>query len=240
MGIIHPIGFFGAQAVEPNSHSLDLATSAYAYKSSPVGIDYVTELTIELWVNPDTLPSSGNSVGLVGRNSITAATRFYLVLANVSGTYYLRLHFTDTSPTNHYVEQDVPSLSTGTWTHLACALAGTSSIRTGYFYKNGSSIGSDPQAISGQLSSTGTTLRIGADWSGGGVGGYDGHVDDVRIWAGARSSGDISANYDRQLNGNETDLDCYYKFNNSYDDETSNGNDLTAYSTQSFETDVPF
>jgi hypothetical protein len=68
----------------------------------------------------------------------------------------------------------------------------------------------------------------------------DGLMDEVRVWNDVRTAQEISDNYEKEISGGSANLQGYWKLNNNYTDETSNGNDLTASGSPVFSTDVPF
>ena len=69
---------------------------------------------------------------------------------------------------------------------------------------------------------------------------FDGQIDDVRVWNTAISTTAMNANFETELQGNESNLIAYYKLNNSYSDQTSNGYNLTGVNSPTFPTTVPF
>jgi hypothetical protein len=139
------------------------------------------------------------------------------------------------------------TLTIGTWFHLAFVLTPANSIGTKFeVFVNAASQGN------GTTNVVGTTPTSIVDLSvelGLGLNGdptflettyaFDGYFDDVRIWSEARSQANIAANYQTELSGSETNLQAYWKLNNSYSDSTSNGNTLSASGSPSFSTDIP-
>jgi Concanavalin A-like lectin/glucanases superfamily len=69
---------------------------------------------------------------------------------------------------------------------------------------------------------------------------FDGKIDDVRLWGIARSASNILVNWQRELAGNESNLNGYWKFDNNYLDTSPNGNNWTPSGIPSFSTDTPF
>ena len=60
-------------------------------------------------------------------------------------------------------------------------------------------------------------LLIASDSDNGCIGSLDdylyGQIDELRIWNDVRTTSEISANMTSELNGNESNLVGYYKFN---------------------------
>jgi RHS repeat-associated protein len=81
-------------------------------------------------------------------------------------------------------------------------------------------------------------VGIGCDYDASTIGhNYDGLIDDVRIYNTL-----ITDFSDQQELGSPyaSTTKAYYKLNNTYADETTNNNTLTATNTPTFSTSVPF
>jgi FlaG/FlaF family flagellin (archaellin) len=88
----------------------------------------------------------------------------------------------------------------------------------------------DSDEFSGNIDSE-SPLTIGRVYTGthGGTDGnlfFSGKMDELRIWNYARGADDIFNNMDNELNGDESGLVAYYKFN----DETNLGRDYSTWS----------
>ncbi len=106
------------------------------------------------------------------------------------------------------------SVSADTWTHIAVSYDANADTMT--FYKDGTQVGSSVSVAS--VGDTNTDpLFIGRDSQGRYV---DGQMDEVRIWSDARTADEISANYQKQLAGNENNLQAYYRFDDDPDGTT--------------------
>ncbi len=154
------------------------------------------DFTIEAWVYPTSAvfsriifiqssTSSFASVSTGGTNTI-----YFYVVAGGS-TYSLA--------TDAAIPQN-------TWTHVAARW--TASTLTPEVYFDGVL----QAGIAGGGSSTGTNgMSIGA--KPGGSQYFSGQVDEIRIWKTARTACEISINYQSTLNPADTNLVCYYDFN---------------------------
>ena len=60
------------------------------------------------------------------------------------------------------------------------------------------------------------------------------------MWSDIRTASEIADNAGVELTGSEGNLVGYWKLNNDYTDETSNGNDLTASGSPVFSTNIPW
>lgn len=223
-----------------NSHSLDLEASSSQYASisdaSQTGLDSDNSFTYECWVKFESLPSSGNRMAFGSKYQATGDNRsWWFVLVNDSGTnkWEMRTCGNGTCSMFTGLQVTASSLSTDTWYHVAMTYnSGTLEV-----FLDGNSEGTD---TGGQtLVNTSAGFSIGSSDSNGST--YlDGLIDDVRYWDDVRTATEINDNLGKELVGNETNLQGYWKLNNDYTDETSNGNDLTASGSPVFSTDVPF
>ncbi|WP_055446591.1 LamG-like jellyroll fold domain-containing protein [Lacinutrix mariniflava] len=117
------------------------------------------------------------------------------------------------------------------WHHWSCVYNITDNSRE--VYQDGVLVGSD----SGVVPYTGSgILQIGAKNSNQYL--FNGDLDDIRIWDVAKTADQINAGKNCELQGNETGLIAYYKFNQGLDandntsvtiltDATSNANNGT-------------
>jgi len=149
-----------------------------------------------------------------------------------------RLSAGNYSPWNQV--QDPTPITFGQWINVAVTYDATS--QTMRLYKNGALVS---QATGVNPLSSSNPLLI-ASYTGGGNT-LGGRLDDVRIWNYARSATEIADNYSSCLNGNETGLLAYYRFedgtgsaiatdltNNNYHATLVNMNPSTAWVTSGF------
>ena len=97
------------------------------------------------------------------------------------------------------------------------------------FYTDGSSVASSltfGSAIGATLKDSTAAFQIGTDGHVGGP--LDGIFDEVSVWNITLSAANITSYYNSCLNGDETGLVGYWRFENDYADTTANNNDLTA------------
>ena len=71
---------------------------------------------------------------------------------------------------------------------------------------------------------------------------YKGYLDEMRMWNSAKTLTEINANKESELNGNETNLAYYYKFNDALTcDRIDSTNTLTEiFGTITYSTNTPF
>lgn len=222
----------GTTSIGGNTGSLDYEVNSaqYTYHDDASAFDITGSMTIEAWIKPETLVSA---MGIVSKTresgSDPSAYAFYIATPSTWGF---------TSNLQGFEVPLTSGLATSTWAHIATVYDATTNKAE--FFLNGLSVGttsvfsSDPQNDSFRI-------RIGTYGSDGSVGsaGYDGLMDDLRIWNTARTQAEIMANKDSQLTGAESGLAAYYKFDQSYADSTANANDLTAVNNPVFSTVTP-
>ncbi|OOZ47463.1 LamG domain-containing protein [Solemya velum gill symbiont] len=173
-----------------------------------------SDFTIETWVKSTV---TGVSQGLVtARNTATSSTTngegkrylFFIDSTNKAGLY---INLGNPEEATLYSTTDVAD---GSWHHVAVV---RKDVRTVELYVDG--LLEDSDTISG---STETSVIINQDVTIGC--GYfpspattsnflTGQMDELRIWHEARTQSQISGYKNRELHGNETNLEAYYKFN---------------------------
>jgi len=195
-------------------------------------------MTVEAWVKLSTLPS-GSSVThtIVGKyNGSSDRSYIFGIWKNGSGTLGMIVTLSVTGSVV-YAFDKAYTFATDTWYHVAFVYTAASAQIE--FFVNAVSQGTVTQAGCTSLFNGTADFNVGA-FNNGAAEWWNGKLDEVRIWNTARTSSEISANYTRELAGTDSGLAAYYKFNNSYNDLTSNANHLSASGSPIFSTDVPF
>ncbi len=119
------------------------------------------------------------------------------------------------------------SMVPGHWYHVALVVDATNHIAT--MYINGVADGSVSFTSYADPRKTSAPLFIGARNYFGqnfGVENWDGKIDEVRIWNIARSSSQINSAMNHTLNGTETGLVGYWKFDDTGAQTTNDGTSL--------------
>jgi hypothetical protein len=162
--------------------------------------DFGDGMTIEAWVKPTSLATSG-SYAAIARGAFADG-------GGGGGSWVLALRNTDhtdvglsgCTPGCDAVRSGPGGLVVGEWQHIAGQYDGT----TIQLYRNGQFVDSTP--LSGDLSNFGF-LILGL-WTDS----FHGLIDEVRVWSTPKGPFDIDADYDRVLSGNEVGLVGYYRF----------------------------
>ena len=168
--------------------------------------DYVTaninlpteDFTYSAWVKFNTVSRKESIFSVGGNNEL-------IIIKNTDGKLAVWI---DGS------EKIVESSATDTdWHHITLTRSGVNAT----LYRDGVSIGSSASVTSSALSLGSCDLLIGSDSDSGCNGSLDdyldGQIDELRIWNDVRTTSEISANMTGELNGNESNLVGYYKFN---------------------------
>ncbi len=153
--------------------------------------------TKEAWINADFFVSPGNL--LSGTNNALYTPGGQLSSGHV-------FPFT--------AVQDPVAMVTGTWYHVAVTYDSVTNQMK--LYKNGVQVG----ATATVTPYTAVPLSIGAyegDFE------FAGYIDEVRLWKVVRSVGEIAANMNCQLTGDEPGLLAYYDFNQGADNGDNTG-----------------
>jgi hypothetical protein len=229
----------GSHADEPNPATSEIdnfanltisptAKQGFFRSSSTLLNSSTGSFTVEAWVNPS--------------ESLTATTGYVFLkqdsvafnLNNLRPEAALQSGSWATYTSNYY-------LRTNEWQHLAYVKsAGTLSI-----YVNGALVYQVTGVAANVLTST-SIVGIGANsWNGTAnqstpaANFYAGGIDEVKVWAGARSQSEIQSSMNTKVSSSATNLIGYWDFNGTGStttlfDRTSNGNDLTINASPTF------
>ncbi|MEQ8605710.1 MAG: LamG-like jellyroll fold domain-containing protein [Rhodospirillales bacterium] len=189
------------------------------------------DVTVEMWINPSTLKNAhlltfGSAQELVDHNVLYG-------LEMQSGGQ-LRFFHEDADLNNIVPTTGAGTISAGEWAHVA-AVRDTNAGEVS-FYVNGELI--DTIAYSGEAAGgSESQLLFGAlDLTSD----YEGQMDEVRVWNGARTASEIADNYQRKFNDAEiaqaSELVGYWDFDEknadgAYADLTGNGANAAPAST---------
>lgn len=209
-----------------NTHSIAFAkaSSQKASDTNTTGLNITGDATWEFWLKFASRTTTASLIN--GYDGSNTPYQIYATTTNL-GFYYIGSGGSQ-AITNAW------STTNGVWYHVGVTITGT----TLKFVVDGTQLGSDKTLTATRVASGTMQVHIGANAVGAQA--TDGRMDDVRIWNTGRTVTEINDNKSTELVGNETNLQGYWKLNNSYVDETSNGNDLTGVNSPTFPTDPAF
>ncbi len=214
-------------------------TNDYALTATDI-IGTGTSYTKEAWIRVPTVDLGNSAYNFLSQNN--GASALYIFQGHVVS-----------GQNSAYPPQvtDPSALVANTWYHVAVTY--NEATHTMVLYINGSAVST---ATSVNSITSGAQLAIGATYAGYYGYTFNGDMDEVRIWDYARTSGEISANYQCTVPPNSPGLTAYYDFNqgtaggdntaiSKLIDRTANGNDATLnnftlnFSSSNFISDAP-
>lgn len=219
-----------------NTHAADLEVdSSQGFTASDsASLSLTGDLTLEMWLKLESQPGSGVVNNLIHKWTGGGDQRAYRFRYNDNGgtkRFSFQNSSDGTTPGSSIAHVNF-ELVVGSLTHVACVYD--------------ASAGSWELFINGRSEGTGTGMETSifdstAIFIIGGPGvEYDGVIDDIRIWSETKTATQLADSSSKELAGTETNLEAYWKLNDSLLDETSNNNDLTNLNSTSFVTELPF
>ncbi len=154
--------------------AVQLTPTSVIHGDEHLGLDLTTALTMEAFVNVASSPSPAPRAGIIDNNNqygmwVSANMRPYCTVGSttVSG----------------------PTIADGTWTHVACVFDNL----TYRIFVDGALFGTVNRQVPAPITGVDGT-NLGQDCTAGGSGDpLTGRLDEVRIWASARSAEQIAA-----------------------------------------------
>lgn len=217
-----------------NTYSMDFESGSTQYASADdsASLSITGNLTLECWVRFESLPGAGTSMSMVSKYAASNIS-YEFNLYNGAGTYYLNgiTSADGTATTDNSVTWSTPLVNT--WYHVAMVV--TVGSKTEYFV-DGVQVGAD-QTAPAAIFNGNAALTIGGRLT---TIPFDGLIDEVRIWAVAKTAAELAAAKDDHVAVDSANLNAYYRFNNNALDETANNNDLTLVNTPVYSATVPF
>ena len=231
------------------THALDLEASSSQYASitdaSQTGLDLSGDNTISFWVKAESLPTSGNLVGLITKDGVgSTSNRSYAVdLHNDAGTQEIRMYMSQAADGLTYTEISFAyELQIGMWMYVAITtdISVPASSRCELFI-NGSSQGngSSVEGLGGASSIFNGNAPFVIGRYDGGTSYFDGQIKDVRVFNDVRTPSEIRSDAHTE-NVSDANLQGEWNLNNDYTDSSGNGNTLTPSGSPTFSTNVPW
>ncbi len=229
IGLFNPAGVYGSE----NTHSLKLSTLESASINTPDSLlpDLVDDLTIELWVKPESLVSNHAFVSKWDSDGDNLSFGFrYLSEREV-----LSFHTSSDGVTPYWFGEVPYSLSVDEWQHLAVSF--DRSQGAAHFFVNGVLVG-EKSGFPSIIYNSVADLNIGSTQAGREEN-FNGLIDEVRIWSTTKTAEDILASMFTQVMQDEEGLAARWSLNESLGDSLGAAN-LISSNVPSFSTDVPF
>ena len=188
-----------------------MSTDDYVNCGDIDDIDGIGKLTIEAWVNWQTLDLLSTIVAK--RNNHSDKIQFGLGQSGSGDTDDIKIQIGTGVLGYGYTSGDI--ISTGTWYHVAMVFDGAQAADTDRlkFYLNG---------VQQTLTYTGTlpatmcdnsaAVTIGNETTNPTITNIDGQIDELRIWSTARSQTQLQDNMNSQVAGSQSGLVVYYRF----------------------------
>lgn len=201
-------------------------STQYGSKSSPSGITFTDDFTVEMWIKVDSYNSVQQKI--MGRGS--GSDSWFVPITNGLVGLWAYDSVWDGITT-------ISPIPLGRWVHFAAWI--NFSAQTGGIYIDGLSVGVTND-IHGDVSSVPQVGNLEIGRYARQTGQYfDGELADVRLWSDIRTPTEIQDNMYQQLVGNEANLVGYWKLNGDWNDSSSNANHLTPNGSPTFVTDNP-
>ncbi len=180
--------------------------------------------TVEAWIYVES--DGGADVGRIFDKGVWA-----LITSAESGSV-CRLIFTHACATTAGTWQTDQIIPLNTWTHVAVGWNASDPTTPPFMYINTVAVALTETStpVGARTTDASYTLYVGNNSAG--ERGFDGNIDEVRLWSDLRLPQELIDNYLKELIGTEADLQLYYQFyeggGETAHDRTANANDGTA------------
>lgn len=225
-----------------NTYSLELvrssSQSASITDAAQTGLDITGDICIEAWIKTEATVPGGGAYGIASKRGSVTTQSYYARLLS-SNRIEFAFSQDGTGATDSYVQTGTSAYTDGEWVHIAITADVSAGANGIIVYVNGVSqsltiLGNDGTSIYNSNS----PFVIGSELGGSNY--FDGRIQEVRVWNDIRTAREIRENMYVQLEGTESNLQGYWRFNLGAGDETSNNNDLTLNNSPVFYQDIPF
>lgn len=228
-GISNMNGLVEVYDPKSQSHSVKLdGTDDYLaiLDGDQTSLEGMSDITMEAWVNLESVPPLDNTqVQVISKDRGGIERQYYISFQKTGSTDEISARFQTVSGPSTAIYAWTPILDT--WFHIATTRdATTGEVRV---FLNGTQYGATHFGTVGSIEADSIAdFHIGArDSTGGDIQHLNGLVDEVRVWNTIRSQTEINENKNVKLLGTEAGLVGYWNFDDGFNDETANDNDLT-------------
>lgn len=178
------------------------ASSQYVDMGNNINLEYNTDFTLSIWVNPTTIAGGASMMGKLKGSS--PYTGYNISHTDTSGK--IRFQLINTYGSN-YIEVDTSAVqvSVGSWTHIAIVYNGSGGHDTShlhlYFNGTSASFAINANSLSASTSHS-DSFKIGFD----GFTNYNGKLDEASVWNTNLGPSQITELYN---SGTPTDLSIH-------------------------------
>lgn len=228
------------------TQSLDLERSSnqQASAADSASLSITGDITIEGWVNPESLPSSGTVWGLFTKDDLNTQRSYGVDMYNNAGSQKIRMFMSQNTGGTIWTEITFTyALSTATWTHVAIVttIANATATRCELFINGvsqGNGTGATAGGGAGSISNSTASFVVG-NYNAAYGNYFDGKVSLVRVWNTTRTGTQISDNMCNVFGTSTSGMAAEWSLNNVYTDASGNSNTLSAAGSPVFASDVP-
>jgi subtilisin-like proprotein convertase family protein len=217
--------------------------AGYVTVADNAGFNQSAAGTVEAWV----YPTGQTTTHMLISRGTTGFDFFWGIRSSASNKMAV-----DIGSGTQFVNTDGVTIPMNKWTHVAATWTAGTGNYTVTFYVNGQQSGA-PITNTTTWSSTSGTLRIGG-WHGGTANNFNGYMDEVRFWSGARTAYQIKQGMlasCRQLlpnatligawnfDGNLKNFSATTGIDGSFNTAATNNTRFSAYSNESTTGSIP-
>ena len=220
----------------PISHSLDLErdSSQYSSRADTATLSPTGDFTIECWVKVESAPGVDETRNIISKwNDGASKKSYWLFYINDAGTPKI---FFRTSADGSAVTTSTwtTTLTAGVWYHLAVAYDATANDAELFIdtVSQGAVAAADSIHDNDSVFEVGVITSLGNNF-------WDGLLNSVRLWGDFRTSTEIANNWKTSTPTGDNLSGSWY-YNEDHNDDSANGNNLTASGSPTFTTDIPY
>jgi len=227
--VVFGVNTFSGSFVADSTQYLSISNA------SQVGLDISSDMTMEAWIWIAS-PLAEDEGRIIFQKTDSYNDGYLLEIYNNPGGAEAIVGLVGDG-TNSRVFSAEYDFIEETWIHVAASITNVNQPEA-IVYINASPL---TTIMSGSGTGIATSTSDFLIASNSGAGFWDGFIDEARIWSDIRSGTEISDYYMTELNGDEANLEGYWKMNDdNFIDYSVNFNNLTNNNTVLFSTNIPF
>jgi hypothetical protein len=185
------------------------------------GLELRNNYTIEFWVKPNSTGGHAQYQTLFCKDVSSPVAAIYPVWIGINKGNG-RLRFVPNGDMQNWFESTV-ALPVGKWTHVAARFYGASGSYTATLFVDGLPKGEKKYTAQGPSNTSRIILAASStSASSNTLYGFNGFLDELRIWDAIRTDGEIADNYRREFSGPNSHLEAVYRFDGDVLDGSGN------------------